>query len=53
MQELYAEPVKDDLIGRRIEEIKAGGVISCASLTPQRVEQYATGWSWTPGSTSS
>ncbi|HEY5860981.1 MAG TPA: GuaB3 family IMP dehydrogenase-related protein, partial [Actinomycetota bacterium] len=41
MQELYAEPVQEDLIGRRIEEIKAGGVISCASLTPQRVEQYA------------
>ena len=41
MQELYAEPVQEELIGRRIEEIKAGGVISCASLTPQRVEQYA------------
>jgi IMP dehydrogenase len=41
MQELYLEPVKEDLIGRRIEEIKAGDVISCASLTPQRVEQYA------------
>jgi IMP dehydrogenase len=41
MQELYAEPVKEELIGRRIEEIKAGGVVSCASLTPQRVERYA------------
>jgi IMP dehydrogenase len=41
MQELYAEPVKDELIGRRIEEIKRGGVVSCASLTPQRVEKYA------------
>jgi IMP dehydrogenase len=41
MQELYLEPVKEDLVGRRIEEIKAGGVTSCASLTPQRVEQYA------------
>jgi len=41
MQELYAEPVKDELLGRRIEEIKAGGVVSCASLTPQRVEMYA------------
>ena len=26
MQELYAEPIQDDLIGRRIEEMKAGGV---------------------------
>jgi IMP dehydrogenase len=41
MQELYAEPIKDELLGRRIEEIKAGGAVSCASLTPQRVERYA------------
>src|SRR5437867_11692510 len=40
MQELYKEPVKDELISRRIREIKQGGVISCASLTPQRVERY-------------
>ncbi|GIU97199.1 MAG: guanosine monophosphate reductase [Actinomycetota bacterium] len=41
MQELYREPIKDELIGRRIREIKEGGVVSCASLTPQRVERYA------------
>src|SRR5947209_8950641 len=41
MQELYAEPIREELIGRRIQEIKAGGVVACASLTPQRVEQYA------------
>ncbi|MDH4113541.1 MAG: GuaB3 family IMP dehydrogenase-related protein, partial [Actinomycetota bacterium] len=41
MQEIYSEPVKEELIGRRIEEIKAGGVTTCASLTPQRVERYA------------
>lgn len=40
MQELYREPVKEELIGRRVEEIKAGGVISAASLTPQHVERY-------------
>jgi len=40
MQELYREPVKEELIGRRIEEIKAGGATSCASLTPQRVARY-------------
>jgi len=40
MQELYREPVKEELIGRRIEEIKEGGVTSCASLTPQRVARY-------------
>ena len=41
MQELYKESVKPELLGRRIEEIKTGGVVSCASLTPQRVEQFA------------
>jgi IMP dehydrogenase len=41
MQELYREPLKDELIGRRIHEIKDGGATSCASLTPQRVERYA------------
>ena len=41
MQEIYNEPIKPELIGRRIREIKAGGVTACASLTPQRVEQYA------------
>jgi IMP dehydrogenase len=41
MQQLYMEPVKEELIGLRIREIKDAGVIACASLTPQRVEQFA------------
>jgi IMP dehydrogenase len=41
MQELYLEPIKEELIGRRIREIKEGGVTACASLTPARVERYA------------
>ena len=41
MQELYAEPMKDELVVRRIREIKEGGVVAAASLTPQRVERYA------------
>ena len=36
MQELYAEPIKEELIGRRIREIKEGGVLAAASLTPSR-----------------
>jgi IMP dehydrogenase len=40
MQELYAEPVKPDLIGRRIEEIKAEGAVACGSLTPQKVMDH-------------
>jgi IMP dehydrogenase len=41
MQELYREPLKDELVEQRIREIKEGGVVSCASLTPQRVQRYA------------
>ncbi len=41
MQEIYAEPIKEELIGRRIREVKDAGVTTCASLTPQRVEGYA------------
>jgi IMP dehydrogenase len=40
MQELYKEPVKDELVVRRIREIKEGGVVAAASLTPQRVARY-------------
>lgn len=41
MQELYAEPIKPELVGERIRQIKDAGVISCASVTPQRTEQLA------------
>ena len=41
MQELYNAPMRPELIGQRISEIKNGGVVSCASLTPQRVEALA------------
>jgi IMP dehydrogenase len=38
MQELYQEPIKPELIKKRIKEIKAGGVIAAASFTPQKVD---------------
>ncbi len=41
MQAIYQEPVKPELIRRRIEEVKAEpGVVAAASLTPQRVAKY-------------
>ena len=40
MQEIYQEPIKEELIAQRIKEIKAHGVVASASLTPQRVERY-------------
>jgi IMP dehydrogenase len=41
MQQLYAEPVKPELVTQRIREIKAAGVVSCGSLTPQRTQELA------------
>jgi IMP dehydrogenase len=41
MQQIYMEPIKPELVSQRIREIKEAGVVSCASLTPQRTEQYA------------
>jgi IMP dehydrogenase len=40
MQGLYAEPISEELIGRRISEISAAGVVTAASLTPQKTERY-------------
>src|SRR3954467_13137260 len=40
MQRIYAEPIKEELIGQRIREIKEHGVVAAASLTPQRVRKY-------------
>ncbi|MGH9130036.1 MAG: GuaB3 family IMP dehydrogenase-related protein [Acidimicrobiales bacterium] len=39
MQQLYAEPVKAELVTTRIAEIKAAGVISAAAVTPQRTRE--------------
>jgi IMP dehydrogenase len=41
MQELYREPIRDELVGQRIREIKEAGAVACASLTPQRVDRFA------------
>jgi IMP dehydrogenase len=41
MQEIYQEPVKPELIRQRIEEIKQSGVVTAASLTPQKVRQFS------------
>jgi IMP dehydrogenase len=40
MQRIYQEPVKPELIAQRIQEIKASGVVTAASLTPQKVRAY-------------
>jgi len=40
MQEIYGEPIKEELIGQRITEIREAGVVSCASVTPQRTGRF-------------
>jgi IMP dehydrogenase len=40
LQEIYKQPVEPELIGRRVEEMKAAGVTTAASLTPQKVERW-------------
>jgi len=37
MQEIYLEPIKPELIGVRVAEMRAAGIVTAASLTPQRV----------------
>jgi IMP dehydrogenase len=39
MQEIYAEPIKPELVTARIRQIKDAGVTASASVTPQRTEQ--------------
>ncbi len=40
LQEIYTEPIKEDLIGLRIEEVRAAGVTAAARLSPQRTVRY-------------
>ncbi len=39
LQQIYAEPVRPELIGERVRRIRSGGVVSCGAVTPHRVEE--------------
>ena len=41
MQQIYAEPIKEELVTERIRQIKEAGVVSAASVTPQRTAALA------------
>jgi len=41
MQQIYAEPIKDELIGARVAEIRAAGVPAAGALSPQNTRAYA------------
>ena len=41
MQELYREPVRPELVGQRIRQLKDAGIVSCAAVSPQQTEALA------------
>ena len=40
MQEMYAEPIKPELIAARLKEIRDAGVTVAGALSPQRTQQH-------------
>jgi IMP dehydrogenase len=41
IQKLYLEPIKEELIGRRVAELKQAGVLAAVSSIPQKAERFA------------
>ena len=41
MQEIYAEPIKPELITERLREIRDAGVTVAGALSPQRTQEFA------------
>jgi IMP dehydrogenase len=41
LQKVYSAPVKESLIGQRIQEIKKGGVVCAVAVTPQNTKRLA------------
>jgi IMP dehydrogenase len=41
LQEVYAEPIKPELITQRIQEMRDAGVTVAGALSPQRTKQFA------------
>lgn len=40
IQKLYLEPIKEELIGKRVQELKKAGVLAAVSSIPQKAERY-------------
>jgi IMP dehydrogenase len=41
IQKLYLEPIKEELVARRVEELKKADVLAAVSSIPQKAERYA------------
>ena len=42
LQEVYSEPVKENLIGERVQEIKQSGAIAAIAFTPQTTKKFSS-----------
>jgi len=42
IQKLYTEPIKEELISRRIQELKKAGVLAAVSSIPQKAERFGS-----------
>jgi IMP dehydrogenase len=40
IQKLYLEPIREELIAKRVAEMKAAGIIAAVSSIPQKAERY-------------
>jgi IMP dehydrogenase len=41
IQKVYSQPIREELVGQRIDEIKAGGAVCAASATPANTKRLA------------
>lgn len=41
LQQIYREPIKEELLEKRIEQIKKGGALAAISAIPKRAERFA------------
>lgn len=41
IQQFYQEPIKEELISRRVQELKQAGVLAAVSSIPQKAERFA------------
>ena len=41
LQKVYTAPIREDLVARRVQEIKAGGVTCAVAVTPQNTKRLA------------
>jgi IMP dehydrogenase len=41
LQHAYQQPIRDDLVAKRVQEIKAGGAVASVSITPMYTKRFA------------